>query len=160
MHAVRRTLAVAGLAGLLLTASAGSAFAAPTPTPDPSASASADPSASPSEAPPAEPSAKPTDGGCAQDPQICESGGVAPSGDPETTTDCDPFAASPPPSGVVCIAGGIRPGTTGTGSGSGAGAPGQLPRTGPAPVLPTLAVGSWLVLLGVLAAIAGRRRTA
>lgn len=163
MHAVRRTLSTAGLVGILMTAPT-AAFAA-TPTPDPSATASATASPDPTPAPiPSEttapaPSDKPTaqpSSGCELDPQICQSGGA-----PETTTDCDPFAASPPPSGVVCIAGGIKPGSTGTGtSGNGAGAPQTLPRTGPAPVLPTVTIGLWLVLLGVVVALAGRRRTA
>ena len=147
MTAVRRTLTTAGLAGLLLLGSAGTALAAPSP--DPSATAS--PTTSPTASPTPDPSS-----GCPQDPQICQSGGGV-----RTTTDCGQVhngqPASPPPPGTVCIAGGLRPGTTG---GSGAGNPGQLPRTGPAPLLPTLALGSWLVLLGAVAAVAGRRRTA
>ncbi|MBK5307506.1 MAG: hypothetical protein JJD92_12525 [Frankiaceae bacterium] len=46
------------------------------------------------------------------------------------------------------------------GAGEGAAAPETLPRTGPAPLLPTLALGSRLVLFGVLVTIAARRRTA
>lgn len=169
MHAVRRTLSTAGLVSILVLAPS-AAFAA-TPTPDPSATASAtaspDPTPTPTDSAPPAPSDKPSaqpSSGCEQDPQICQSGG-----EPETTTDCDPFAASPPPSGVVCIAGGIRPGTTagngsgtgaGTDAGAGAGAPGRLPRTGPAPLLPTVTIGLWLLLLGIVVALAGRRRTA
>ena len=163
MNAVRRTLTTAGLAGLLLLGSAGTALAAASPDPSATATASAvasaTPSASPTEVPPASPSAEPSpdpSSGCPQDPQICQSGGGV-----NTTTDCgqvnDGGVSSPPPPGTVCIAGGLRPGTT---AGSGAGTPGQLPRTGPASLLPTLALGSWLVLLGAVAAVAGRRRTA
>jgi hypothetical protein len=89
-----------------------------------------------------------------------------PSPAPSTTTDCgqvnDGGVSSPPPPGTVCIAGGLNPGAnpgevSQVTSGSGAG---TLPRTGPAPLVPTLAVGGWLVLLGLLVAFAGRRRTA
>jgi hypothetical protein len=89
-----------------------------------------------------------------------------PSPAPSTTTDCgqvnDGGVSSPPPPGTVCIAGGLNPGAnpgevTQVTSGSGAG---TLPRTGPAPLVPTMAVGSWLILLGLLVALAGRRRTA
>ena len=169
MTAVRRVLLTAGLTGTLLL-SAGSAWAAsPTPSADPSASptatasptASASPSATPaptdSPTPSAQPSASPTAGGCDQNPEICQSGGT-----PNTTTDCGQVGpggqpASPLPPGTVCIASGLNPGAN-TGSGSGAGTP-QLPRTGPAPLVPTLALGSWLLLIGVLAALIGRRRT-
>jgi hypothetical protein len=173
MTAVRRVLATAGLTGALLLSagSAGSAWAAdPTPSADPSASptASADPSArptpAPSESPLAEPSEEPTVGGCEQNPVICQSGGV-----PGGTVDCGQVseggpAASPPPDGVVCIASGLNPGNPNevleSSAGSGAGAPRTLPRTGPAPLLPTLALGSWLLLIGLAAAVVGRRRTA
>lgn len=167
MHGVRRLLGTAGLMGVLALASAGAASAA-TPTPAPSATATATATASPdptpapipsesiAPSPSASPFAEPTPGGCDQNPVICQGGG-APGG---TTTDCGQVGpggepASPPPPGVVCIAGGIRPGTT-----SGAGGAQQLPRTGPAPLLPTLTIGMWLVLLGALLALAGRRRTA
>jgi hypothetical protein len=177
MHAVRRTLSTAGLIGFLALAPAGTAWADPTPTPSATATATATPSAAPTDtaSPTASspspsavvPSDEPTAGGCDQNPVICQNGGF-PVG---TTTDCGQIGpggepASPPPPGVVCIAGGIRPGATGNGttgvgtSGNGAGAPNQLPRTGPAPLLPTVTVGMWLVLLGVLAGVAGRRRTA
>jgi LPXTG-motif cell wall-anchored protein len=82
----------------------------------------------------------------------------APGATPGTTTDCGQVnggTASPAPPGTVCIAGGLNPGAT-----SGAGAPQRLPRTGPSHLLPTLATGLWLVLLGALAGFAGRRRTA
>ena len=156
MHAVRRTLGTAGLAGFLLLAPTAPAWADPTTSADPSVTASASPAPIPSEttapAPSDSPVADPSPGGCDQNPVICQSGGQ-----PETTTDCDPFAASPPPSGVGCIAGGLKPGTTTT---SGSGTPAQLPRTGPAPLVPTATVGLGLVLLGVVAGLAGRRRTA
>jgi hypothetical protein len=158
MTAVRRVLLTAGLAGVLSLAAAGSAWADPTPSASPTASptASADPSATPAPTDSPQPSAEPTAGGCDQNPEICQSGGV-----PNTTTDCGQINAdgtsSPAPPGTVCIANGLNPGTS-TGSGAGAGAP-QLPRTGPAPFVPTLALGSMLLLLGVLAATAGRRRT-
>jgi hypothetical protein len=162
MHAVRRVVGTAGLAGFLLLAPATAALAA-TPTPDPSATAS--PAASPSASPDASPTvdASPTDspapGGCEQNPVICESGGA-----PNTTTDCGQVGpggepASPPPPGTVCIAGGLNPGEV-TEVTSASGAPGTLPRTGPAPLLPTAAFGLWLVLIGLAAGIAGRRRTA
>jgi hypothetical protein len=169
MHAVRRTLSTAGLAGFLLLATTGSAWADPTPSADPSASASATPSAAasptstpvPSDSP--TPSEEPAPGGCDQNPVICQSGG-APGG---TTTDCGQVGpggqpASPLPPGTVCIAGGLNPGAnpgevTQVTSGSGAG---TLPRTGPARLVPTLLLGSWLLLVGVVAALAGRRRTA
>src|SRR4051812_30508231 len=83
MTAVRRVLATAGLAALLLVP-AGSAWADPTPSPDPSATATAAPSAAPTDAAPSDaatPSESP--GGCDQNPQICQSGGA-----PATTTDC------------------------------------------------------------------------
>jgi hypothetical protein len=155
---VRRVLATAGLAGLLLTATAGTAWA------DPSATASPDPSATPAPTDSPDPSAEPTAGGCDQNPEICQSGGA-----PNTTTDCGQVGpggqpASPPPPGTVCIASGLNPGdpneVTQVSSGSGSGAPGTLPRTGPAPLGPTLALGGWLLLLGILAALMGRRRTA
>jgi hypothetical protein len=174
MHAVRvhlgRIVGTAGLAGFLLLAPATAAFAA-TPTPDPSATAS--PAVSPSSTPDPSPSAAPTDspvpsdspaaGGCEQNPVICQSGGA-----PNTTTDCGQIGpggepASPPPPGTVCIAGGLNPGANPgevTQVTSGSGAPTTLPRTGPAPVLPTVAFGAWLVLIGLAAGIAGRRRTA
>jgi hypothetical protein len=166
MHAVRRLLTTAGVAGVLVLAAAGSAWGAdPTPSADPSASptASADPSATPtptdSPSPSAEPTEEPAPGGCDENPEICQAGGV-----PGTTTDCGQVgpggeAASPPPPGVICIASGLNPETT-SGSGAGSGAPGTLPRTGPAPLVPTLALGGWLLLLGVVSALAGRRRTA
>jgi hypothetical protein len=165
MTAVRRLLATAGLAGLLLVP-AGSAWADPTPSADPSASpaASPDPSATPAptDSPTADPTAEPTAGGCDQNPEICQSGGA-----PGTTTDCGAIgpggeAASPPPPGVICIAGGLNPGNANevTEVTSGSGAPGTLPRTGPAPVLRTLLLGGWLLLLGMVAALTGRRRTA
>jgi hypothetical protein len=169
MTAVRRVLATAGLAGALLVPS-GTAWAAdPTPTADPSATAtaSADPNApspvaTPAATDSAEPSAEPTAGGCDQNPEICQSGGA-----PGTTTDCGQIGpngepASAPPPGVVCIASGLNPGspTDVTEVTSGSGSPGTLPRTGPAPLRPTLSVAGWLLLLGLLATIAGRRRTA
>jgi hypothetical protein len=90
-----------------------------------------------------------------------------PSPAPSTTTDCGQVGpggqpASPLPPGTVCVAGGLNPGAnpgevTQVNSGSGAG---TLPRTGPAPLVPTLALGGWLVLFGLLVALAGRRRTA
>src|SRR4051794_24701854 len=162
MTAVRRLLATAGLAGLLLLP-AGTAWAAdPTPSADPSASptASADPSATPS--PADSPTAEPTGGGCEQNPEICQSGGA-----PNTTTDCGQVGpggepASPPPPGTVCIASGLNPGNPNevTEVTSGSGSPGTLPRTGPAPLIPMLVLGGWLLLFGVLVAAVGRRRTA
>ena len=158
MNAVRRLLATAGVAALVLVP-AGSAWADdPTPSADPSASAVASPAPSPTAAPTdsPEPSAEPTAGGCDANPEICQSGEA-----PTTTTECDPFAASPPPGGEICIAGGLNPGNPNevleTTSGSGAG---TLPRTGPAPLVPTFVLGSWLLLIGVVAARTGRRRTA
>src|SRR4051794_23459523 len=103
MTAVRRVLATAGLAALLLVP-AGTAWADPTPSPAPATT---------------------TD--CGQ---------VGPGGQP----------ASPPPPGTVCVAGGLNPGTAPQVT-SGAGDPATLPRTGPAPMLPTVALGSWLLLL-------------
>jgi hypothetical protein len=166
MTAVRRVLLTAGLAGVLSMASAGSAWADPTPSGDPSASptasptASADPSATP--APTDSPSAEPTAGGCDANPEICQSGGA-----PNTTTDCGQVGpggqpASPPPPGTVCIAGGLNNGNPNevTQVTSGSGSPGTLPRTGPAPLMPTLALGGWLLLIGMVAVLAGRRRTA
>jgi hypothetical protein len=166
MTAVRRVLATAGLAAALLIP-AGSAWAAdPTPSADPSASptASADPSATPTPSPSDTPSAEPAAGGCDQNPEICQSGGV-----PNTTTDCGQIGpggepASPPPPGTVCIASGLNPGNpnevTQVSSGSGSGAPTTLPRTGPRQLGPTVALGGWLLLIGLLVAVAGRRRTA
>lgn len=79
----------------------------------------------------------------------------------------EPAPAEPAPDGqTFCIASTVGiPEADTTSAGGGAAAPGvappgQLPRTGPAPLLPTVAVGSWLVLLGVVLALAGRRRTA
>ena len=168
MHAVRRVLTTAGLAGVLAMASAGTGWAADaTPSPDPSATASPtaspDPDATPSPAPSEEPLPEPTGGGCEENPVICESN--AGSGNPGSA-DCEQVqeggVASPPPDGVFCITtanpGEVTP--VSAGAGEGAAVPETLPRTGPAPVLPTLAVGSWLLLLGVLASIAARRRTA
>lgn len=171
MHAVRRALTTAGMAGFLLLAPAGSAWADPTPTPTPDPSATASPAASPDASPTASPDASPTEAptptdeptsGCEQNPEICQSGGA-----PGTTTDCGQVAdggvSSPPPPGVICIAGGLNPGGVPQAPGEGAildkDASAQLPRTGPAPLLPTAVVGMWLVLLGVVAGLAGRRRT-
>lgn len=164
MTAVRRLLATAGLAAALMVP-AGAAWAAdPTPSADPSASptASPDPSASPAPTDSAEPSAEPTAGGCDANPEICQSGGA-----PGTTTDCGQIGpggepASPPPPGVICIASGLNPGNPNevTEVTAGSGSPGTLPRTGPASLLPMLSLGSWLLLLGIGAAVVGRRRTA
>jgi hypothetical protein len=163
MTAVRRVLATAGLAAALLVP-AGTAWAAdPTPSADPSASptASADPSATPAPTDSPEPSAEPTAGGCDQNPEICQSGGA-----PGSTVDCGQVGpggepASPPPPGVICIASGLNPGNPNevleSTAGSGAG---RLPRTGPAPVLPTSVLGTGLLLLGLVALLTGRRRTA
>jgi hypothetical protein len=113
--------------------------------------------------------------GCAENPVICQSGGA-----PQTTTDCgqvEPGSAGEPATdtptatiapdeqtpgldpGVICIASGVAPPGTATDGGAAApeAAPAQLPRTGPAPLLESLALGSWLLLLGVLALVAGRR---
>ncbi|MDT7536909.1 MAG: hypothetical protein QOI82_494 [Actinomycetota bacterium] len=174
MTAVRRVLAAAGLVGLVVMASAGSAWADATPSADPSATAS--PAASPDPAATASPDPSPdasnpptgtTDCGTTADGTgtpgldpgvICQAGGINPGTAPSPTVDCGQVnggVASPAPPGTVCIAGGLRPGTT-----SGSGTPSTLPRTGPAPLVPTLALGSWLLLLGMLAALLGRRRTA
>jgi LPXTG-motif cell wall-anchored protein len=59
----------------------------------------------------------------------------------------------------VCIASGLNPGEV-TEVTSGSGSPGTLPRTGPAPLAPTVLVGGGLLLIGLVAALAGRRRTA
>ncbi|MCA1710360.1 MAG: hypothetical protein LC789_01455 [Actinobacteria bacterium] len=114
--------------------------------------------------------------GCADDPLICQSGGAP----MQTPVDCglptdegvavgepvDPAApAADTPTatigtdpGVICIASGVGPQGSPTGGGAAPeAAPGQLPRTGPAPLLETVAIGSWLLLLGVLGVIAGRR---
>lgn len=167
MSVVRRVLATAGLAAVLMAPGGAAWAASPTPTPDPTVSASADPSAtptpdaspSPTDSPTGSPTAEPTAGGCDQNPEICQSGGT-----PGTTTDCGQVgpggqpAAAPPP-GTVCIASGLNPGAPTDQVTSGAGAPATLPRTGPAPLLPTVALGSWLLLLGALAVVTGRRRT-
>ena len=163
MHAVRRILGAAGLTGALLLAASGAAWAdpsaSPTASPDPSVTASpaATPGASESPSPAASevPTPDPSSG-CEQDPTICQDTG--PLAHPGTTTDCgqinDNGVASPAPPGTVCIASGLNPGTT---SGSGGVRP-QLPRTGPPPLATTVALGSSLVLLGLLATLAGRRR--
>jgi hypothetical protein len=152
-------LSLTALAGAVLLAPAGVAWADPTPSADPSATASPAATAGPS--PDATPSEEPPPSGCEQNPEICQSGGA-----PGTTTDCGQVGpggqpASPPPPGTVCIASGLNPGNPDevTQVTSGAGSP-TLPRTGPAPLVPTLALGGWLLLLGVLAVAAGRRRTA
>jgi hypothetical protein len=173
MTVVRRVLLTAGLAGVLSLAAAGSAWADPTPSADPSATASPvaspDPSVTPSPDPSADASNPPTgttDCGTTADGTgtpgldpglICQAGGINPGTAPSPTVDCGQInggVASPAPPGTVCIAGGLKPGTT-----SGSGTPSTLPRTGPAPLLPTVALGGWLLLLGILAATAGRRRT-
>ena len=162
---VRRLLAVAGVAGLLVAAPAGAALAAPAPSPE----ATASPTDAP--LPPDNPSTT-TDCGLPPNDQGVAVGEPAPGTDPSDTSTAT-IAPSPEPAtpgldpGVICIASGVN---TGGGSpqdsaGGGEVAPvfdktTQLPRTGPAPLLPTVAVGSWLLLIGVLAAIAGRRRTA
>jgi hypothetical protein len=178
MYAVRRVIGTAGLAGFLLLAASGSAWADPTPSADPSATASAaaSPTASPVATPTASADPSPdashaptgtTDCGQTADGTsspgldpgvICQAGGINPGTAPSPTVDCGQInngTASPAPPGTVCIAGGLRPGTT-----SGSGSPSTLPRTGPAPLLPTLALGSWLLLIGLVAALAGRRPAA
>ncbi|MDX6198669.1 MAG: hypothetical protein QOJ79_1820 [Actinomycetota bacterium] len=162
MTAVRRLLLAAGLAGVLCVAAGGSAWADPTPSADPSATASPAASPAPSETPSTEPSPGPTAGGCDANPEICQSGGA-----PNTTTDCGQVGpggqpASPPPPGTVCIASGLNPGNPNevTAVGAGSGTPRTLPRTGPIQLLPSLVLGSWLLLLGVAVGLAGRRRAA
>ena len=192
MHrAVRRTLAIAGTAGLLclMPATASTAWAEdPTPAPVSSDAAAGNLD-------------DPAPSGCEENPVICQAGGPINSttdcglpsdgdqgiavGEPNPATPADPdtktvgiAAADEPtpedpgpvdPDAVICIASGVGPGgapqadgSDATGGGGeavvpvSAGAP-QLPRTGPAPLLPTVAVGMWLVLLGLVAALAGRR---
>lgn len=146
MNVVRRILGTAGLTGALLLAAGGPALAAALPSAEPSATAA------PTSAPATDPAEQPS--GCEQNPVICQDS--VPVAAPGTTTDCGQIdangVASPAPPGTVCIAGGLRPPAT-----SGAGTP-QLPRTGAASASGALALGSSLLLLGVLAAIVGRRR--
>ena len=126
-------------------------------------------------------------GGCEQDPLICQSGEAPVGAtdeqctniddlpypvDPDTPVSSDAETAvsdtstagidptpAPEPSYLCYIATASGPQGNPTGGGGAAPetAPEQLPRTGPAPLLESVAIGSWLLLLGVLAAIAGRR---
>ena len=152
---VRRLLAVAGIAGLLLAASAGAAVAAPAPSPGATSAPGDQP---PGDQPPDQPSTT-TDCGLppGDQPADTSTATIEPSPEP-ATPGLDP--------GVICIASGVNTGGgTPQDSAGGGVAPvadpaAQLPRTGPAPVLPTVAIGSWLLLIGVVAARAGRRRTA
>lgn len=164
---VRRTLAVAGMAALL-------SFAAPAYAEDPTPGPASD---------------TPTvDIGPAPESPVVDCGFVPPEPDQgiavgEPAPGAQP-ADLPPPDGaagepkpepapegdpaVFCIAasgpGAVPEADTGSaGGGQAAGplsAPDQLPRTGPAPLLPTVAIGSWLLLIGVLLAVAGRRPSA
>src|SRR3954447_22304465 len=153
---VRRLLAVAGATGLLLLGLAGAALAAPAPSPE----ATAQPGDTPTEAP------LPPD-----QPTTTTDCGLPPNGETSSDTSTAGIEPSPEPAtpgldpGVICIASGVNTGggvpvdSAGGGEGAPAADPAQLPRTGPAPVLPVVAIGSWLLLIGVLAAVAGRRRT-
>ena len=145
---VRRLLAVAGTAGLLIAAPAGAALAAPAPSPS-ATSAPDQPSPGPSTT---------TDCGLPPNdqPSDTSTATIEPSPEP-ATPGLDP--------GVICIASGVNTGGGAPQDSAGGGvAPvadptAELPRTGPAPLLPAAAVGSWLLLLGVVTALAGHRRT-
>lgn len=188
MYAVRRSLVVAGAAGLLLlggpayadthpgstsdtpTVDIGPAVPAPeAPTvdcnfiaPDPDQGiAGGEPAPGetvPGDTGPTDPATDPVpDGSVKPEPAPDAEPVPAPQdGQPSAEEFC--IAASGP--GAVPEADKVTDTTAGGGAGGGTGAPaGQLPRTGPAPLLPSIAVGSWLLLLGVAAMIIGRRRT-
>jgi hypothetical protein len=162
MHdVVRRALAVAGLTGLLLAAG-GPAYAD-----DP--------------LPPDVPAPVVDCGMTVDDGQGIAVGEPAPGVDPlpadvppdqpvssdTGTATIDPPDAPVDPDAVVCIAasGPLADPVADTGGGGEAVVPvsapvPQLPRTGPPPLQPTLALGSWLLLLGTLVGLAGRRRPA
>jgi hypothetical protein len=101
------------------------------------------------------------DGTPGSDPGTSEPG----SPKPEPSNDGARTADEPAdPDQVFCIASGVgnaggAPQAPGEGAILDKEEVAQLPRTGPAPLLPTAAVGAWLLLLGVVAGLAGRRPT-
>jgi hypothetical protein len=186
--AVRRSVAIAGLTGLLVLGG-GAAYAEDPLPPD-------NPTTVDCGLPVDEGNLPPDDGGqgiAVGEPAPDGSGSVDPAKpDPGTVDPAKPDPATDPaappsdthtvgiptdepvdPDAVVCIAagmpmGGVPVADSSSGGGGAEVAPvaapvaapaEQLPRTGPAPVLPTLALGSWLLLLGVLAVLAAPRRT-
>jgi len=176
MYAVRRTLVVAGAAGLMLFGGpayadnhdTSSSSATPTvdiapPAPAPEADtvdcnfiAPAPGESVPGDAGPSDPATDPAPDGSAKPEPAPEAQPLPAPQDGQPTAEEFCIAASGPgiPEADTTAGGGAG------GGGSGGLAPaGQLPRTGPAPLLPTIAVGSWLLLLGVVAMIVGRRPT-
>ena len=138
MHAVRRTIALSGLTGLLVLGFGGTAAWA-----DDHVDVEAPVVDCDFTAPEPDDGSEPATGTATIEPD-------------QAASSEDEFciaAAMPPGAPVPDTAGGgetVVP----------VSAPAQLPRTGPAPLAPTLALGASLVLLGLAAAAAGRRRTA
>lgn len=184
MYAVRRTLVIVGSAGLLLLGGPAYAGNHDTSTSSDTPTVDIGPDMPAPEAPTVDCNFIAPDAG--QGETVPGDSGPsdpvtdpAPDGSvkPDPAPDAEPVPApqdGQPVGDMFCIAAsgpGIPEADTVTdtsaGGGAGAGAggsgslppAGQLPRTGPAPLLPTLAVGGWLFLLGVVAMVLGRRRT-
>ena len=174
VHVVRRSLAVAGLTGLLVLAG-GAAAHADDPLPPDNPSTTTDCGLPPNDTDQGIAVGEPAPGTDVVDPVPADVPPGEPKPDEPVTSDTGTATIAPPeetidPSlnpDVICIASASGPGAPVADTGGGgeavlpvsAPAP-QLPRTGPAPLQPTLAVGAWLLLLGALAGLAGRRRTA
>ena len=169
-HVVRRSLAVAGLTGLLVLAGGATAYA-DDPLPPDNPATTTDCGLPPNDTDQGIAVGEPAPGTDVVDPVPAD----VPPGEPkpEPVPDTGTATIAPPDEpatpgldpGVICIASGVAPGTpvADTGGGGEAVVPvsapvPQLPRTGPAPLQPTLAAGAWLLLAGALAAVAGRRR--
>ena len=173
--AVRRSFAIAGLTGLLVLG--GGAAYAEDPLPPDQTNTTVDCGLPVDDGGQGIAVGEPApDGSGTVDPAQPDPAKPDPATDPaappsDTQTVGIPVEEPVDPDAVVCIAagmpmGGVPPVADNSAGGGSAGgeeilqASGQLPRTGPVPVLPTVAAGSWLLLIGVLAAAAGRRRTA
>jgi hypothetical protein len=166
-HVVRRSLAAAGLTGLLVLAG-GAAAHAEDPLPPDNPVGTTDCGLPANDTDPGIAVGEPAPGTDVVDPVPMDVPPGAPKDEP-VASDTGTATITPPdepvdPDAVVCIAasGPLADPVADTGGGGEAvveSAPvPQLPRTGPAPLQPTLALGTWLLLLGALASLAGRRR--
>jgi hypothetical protein len=173
-HVVRRSLAAAGLTGLLLVAGGAAAYA-DDPLPPDNPATTTDCGLPPNDTDQGIAVGEPAPGTDVVDPVPADVPPGEPKPDQPVSSDTGTATITPPEQtidpglnpDVICIASAVAPGSpvADTGGGGEAVVPvsapvPQLPRTGPAPLQPTLALGAWLLLLGLLATLAGRRRTA